>query len=852
MGQNIIKTSDITKFWAGVLQLGILLVALYATSFYSYVLFHSLAEIASVVIAVAIFLVAWNSKSFSDNSYYLLIGFGFLAVGIIDLFHTFEYKGVGIIHPGGDTNTATQLWLAGRYLIALSFFTSPFLKARKINLAVVITTFAAIAAFLFLTIFQWEVFPAAYVDGSGLTPFKIISEYIIIALFVFSFIFFYKMRREFHRRVFYLISSVLIIMILTEFSFTLYVGVYDFFNLLGHLLKVAAYYFAYLGIVEFGLMKPYRTLFKDLKDKEVSLRESEERYRSLVELSPEPIVVHSQAKIIYANEGAAEIFGVKSREEIIGKKLVDLFHLGYDDIVSPEIKKVDNGQWTQTASNEMKIMRANGEKIDVEIKGRKIIYEGTPAVESVIHDVTERKKTEQKIGHLASFPQLNPNPVIEVNSKGEVSYFNAAATAVLNQLDTKQDFSMFFPADFSKLLEKLNLSKEDRALYREVNIDGRTFAESILLNPGFGVMRLYVTDITKRKLAEEELKRAADEWSMTFNSISDLIFILDNNHTVIRVNKALCDFLGKTEKEIIGRKCFEFMHKQREPWATCPLKITRQSKKPHTEEIDEPTLGKVLLVTTSPILNDKNEIIGIVHIAKDITERKKIERSKDEFISLASHQLRTPLTNISLASELLLRGAEGNVDPMQKEMLDEIYRSTKRMTALISNMLNVSRIEMGTLAIQPKPMNIGKSAEEIVNELQSQINEKKLILKKEFQSGLPGIKFDEAVFRIILENLLTNAIRYTPRGGTIAVGLAQKSNQLVLSVCDTGCGIPKDDQENIFQKLFRAENAKKISSDGHGLGLYMVKSMAEKTGMKIDFKSQEGQGTEFFVSLPIY
>jgi PAS domain S-box-containing protein len=851
MPHKMIKTSDITHFWTAALQLGIIIIALWAMSLHSYVLFHTMAEIVSVVFAVAIFLVAWNARRYWNNNYYILIGFGFLFVGIIDLFHAFEYKGLGIIQEGGNANVATQLWLAGRFLMALAFLGAAFLNNQKIKAATIFSVFAGVTTLLFLSIFYWKIFPIAYVDGIGLTAFKKISEYVIISLFLVTLVFFYRMRQKFHGRVFGLLSLVLLIMSLTEISFTLYVGVYDFFNLLGHLLKIVAYYLAYIGIVEYGLMNPYSTIFKDLKDKEAVLLESEERYRSLVEFSPDAIVVHKNGIIKYVNGAANELFGIKGKESLTGKEFVESFQFNYRDMVSQRIGKIESGELKRTPLTEMKIIRAGKEIVDVEIKGIKIMFNGEQAIESIITDITERKQSQEKIKHMASFPALNPNPVIEISANGMVTYYNDAALTVLSKMGIKKDMKFFFPSDLSDILKELNVSKTEKTLYREITIKHRTFAQSIYLNKQFNVVRLYISEITKRKQAEEKVQRAMNEWVLMFNSISDPAFILGVNHTVKYVNKAMCDFAGVGESELVGKKCFEFMHKQHEPWTTCPMKITCKSKKPHTEEIYEPTLGKTLLITTSPILDDKGEIIGILHISKDITEKKKIEKAKDEFISLASHQLRTPLASISLASELLLRGSAGSADIEQKEMLDDIYNSTKRMSALIEHMLNVSRIELGTLAIKLEPMEIVKRVEEIIDELESQITEKKLVLKKEFENGLSMIKFDENILRIIVENLLVNAIRYTASGGIITVALAKEKSHIMLSVCDTGCGISKSQQDRIFQKSFRGENAKQISADGHGLGLYMVKEVADKTGAKISFVSEENKGTTFFVSFKV-
>lgn len=741
MPYKMIKTSDITHFRTALLQLIVLIVSLWTTSLYSYVLFHTLAEIVSVILAVAIFLVAWNARRYWNNNYYILLGLGFLFAGAIDLFHAFEYKGVGIIHNGGDANTATQLWLAGRFLLALSFLAAAFLSARKVKVAHILAVIVPATILMLVAIF-WDIFPVAYIEGEGLTMFKKTSEYFIILLFCIAFFFFYRMRERFHERVFSLLSLVLLFMVLTEISFLLYVGVYDFFNLFGHMLKIAAYYLAYIGIVEYGLMSPYASLFKDLKDKEAVLLESEERYRSLVEFSPDAIIVHRDGIVEYVNGEAAELFDVKEKDTLIGKELIELFHPNYHDLIRERLRKIESGEISRTALAEMKIVRPDKEIVDVEVKGMKVMFGGRRAIESIISNITERKQ------------------------------------------------------------------------------------------------------------AEEKIQRAMDEWVLMFNSISDPAFIMDTDHVVKHVNKAMCDFSKMSEGELVGKKCFEFMHKQLSPWTTCPMRKTCQNKKPHTEEIYEPIINKTLLVTTSPILDNEGKIIGILHIAKDITEKKEIEKAKDEFISLASHQLRTPLSSISLASELLLRGAGGDMIPEQKELLDEIYESTKRMSALIGNMLNVSRIELGTLAFNPEPMEMSKSIEEIANELESQIKDKKLVLKKEFEPGLAMIEFDKNILRIIVENLLTNAIRYTASGGAITVSLAKEASQIVLKVCDTGCGIPKSEQGMIFQKSFRAKNAKQISADGHGLGLYMVKEVVDKIGAKISFVSEEHKGTTFSVSFP--
>jgi signal transduction histidine kinase len=235
----------------------------------------------------------------------------------------------------------------------------------------------------------------------------------------------------------------------------------------------------------------------------------------------------------------------------------------------------------------------------------------------------------------------------------------------------------------------------------------------------------------------------------------------------------------------------------------------------------------------------------------DITERKNIEKAKDEFFSLASHQLRTPLANIRLSSELMLRGITGENSPEQKGFLEEIQKATKKMGILISNLLNVSRMEMGNFDIKEEAMDIGSVAGSIVKDFAPLVTEKGISYSISTDPNLPVIYFDENVLHIIIENLISNSLRYTPKGGSIDFRLRKQNDHILIEVSDTGCGISGDQKEAVFKKSFRTNKAKSITSEGVGLGLYMVKSVCDKIGAKIWFESKPEKETTFYVSLPI-
>jgi signal transduction histidine kinase len=261
--------------------------------------------------------------------------------------------------------------------------------------------------------------------------------------------------------------------------------------------------------------------------------------------------------------------------------------------------------------------------------------------------------------------------------------------------------------------------------------------------------------------------------------------------------------------------------------------------------------GKNIPITKSiaPIRNENGKISGSVVVFKDITHEYEVDRAKTEFVSLASHQLRTPLSAINWYAEMLINTT--CKPPLQKKYLNEIYQSNQRMINLVNSLLNISRLEMGTFIIEPEECDILKIIDTIITELTPKLKEKKINFKKNYNLTIPSIKLDPKLIRIIFQNLLHNAIKYNKTGGEIELEINQKSNDLHIAVRDTGIGIPKQQQQNIFLKFFRADNVRQTETEGTGLGLYLVKSIVTKIGGKIWFKSKENKETIFFITIPL-
>lgn len=253
-------------FSASSLLFIVALIGLFAVSHYSFLLFHVLAEFFSIVVAAAMFMIAWNTQRFMKNNYLLFLGSAYLFVGFIDLLHTLAYKGMGVF-PDAGANLPTQLWLAGRYLEAGSLLIAPFLIGRTPRFKLGLFIFTCVTALLLSSIFLgW--FPDAYLPGSGLTAFKIGSEYVICLMLLAAARFLWKKREHFQQTILNLVIMALAATIISELLFTFYINVYGLSNLMGHYFKIISFFLIYLAVIRKGLTDPYSLLFRRLAERE--------------------------------------------------------------------------------------------------------------------------------------------------------------------------------------------------------------------------------------------------------------------------------------------------------------------------------------------------------------------------------------------------------------------------------------------------------------------------------------------------------------------------------------------------------------------------------------------------------
>lgn len=365
-----------------------------------------------------------------------------------------------------------------------------------------------------------------------------------------------------------------------------------------------------------------------------------------------------------------------------------------------------------------------------------------------------------------------------------------------------------------------------------------------------------VTDAIKEK--DRELKKQAD-YALMFQEAADasaapVIITNAKPNTIIYVNRAWEQLTGYSFEEAKGKNP-RFLQSGKTPPAVYKRMWDTLSKgKPFmTEEIvnrrkDGTEYQEQLVVSPIPKHGETAFYVGVF---QDITRRKEIERAKTEFVSLAAHQLRTPVSIINWYAEMLSGGELGKLNSVQKKYVGEIHHNSQRMGSLVAALLNASRVELGTFAIEPSPSDIMAITERVFGDFAPQIKEKKLYIEKHYAKSLPTLNADPRLLGIVMENLISNAVKYTPDGGTVTCEISTNDSELVIAVHDTGVGIPKNDQPKIFTKLFRADNARLKDPDGTGIGLYIVRAVLEESGGRIWFTSEEHKGSSFFVAIPL-
>lgn len=419
------------------------LVGLYYANLYSFLLFHVLIEIFSVIVAFAIFMFTWNTRQKIHNSGLILLGAAYLVVGGLDLLHMLSYKGMGVFGGAYGANAATQLWIAARYIESISLAVAPLVANREIRMTRAITVYTGLLILVIIGVFIRPVFPTCYIEGVGLTPFKKISEYVIAAILMAGLAILARRKRHFDPVVCRMLTASILLTVASELMFTFYISVYGISNLVGHLFKLASFWLIYKAIIETGLQRPYTLLFRELA-------QSEKRYCNLVDTLPTGICEIDPAfRITYINPAGLEIIGYDEEDVRRGINLDMVLKPDDHEKARKRIDVLLGGR--PIASTEYRIIRKDGSREDVIVNSTPIYRDGDLiSIQTTLTDVTAFNRLKSRL-HQAG--KMEAVAILAGGMAHEVNNLLMGVAGRIELLKLSAGQRQLKDSDFSKVLD---------------------------------------------------------------------------------------------------------------------------------------------------------------------------------------------------------------------------------------------------------------------------------------------------------------------------------------------------------------------------------------------------------------
>ncbi|MBU6142272.1 PAS domain S-box protein [Patescibacteria group bacterium] len=384
-------------------------------------------------------------------------------------------------------------------------------------------------------------------------------------------------------------------------------------------------------------------------------------------------------------------------------------------------------------------------------------------------------------------------------------------------------------------------------------MDARALIGLFALFAVFGIAT--VTSFLRRAIAQNkklsEAQEALKKFQLAVERSSEHIVITDLDGRIIYANAAAAATTGYSDAELLGATPAVWGKQMNDDFYRALWKTIKSEKREFFGEmVNRRKNGELYRVEAHiyPLLDPQGNAMFFVGIERDVTERKRLEETRSNFISIASHQLRTPLSAMRWIAELLASGDAGTLTDQQGDLVKDLHRSALRLGALVRGLLNIVRIESAELAVRLEPVDPAAVCAAAIEDQLPRARKKGITIS--CRGSAPVFSTDPVILREIVRNFLDNALNYTDPGGRITLELEEKEGTVIVAVRDTGMGIPIAQQQMIFTKFFRADNAAHRTVDGSGLGLYIARSLAELLGGKVWFTSEEGSGSAFFAAFP--
>ncbi|MDD5437131.1 MAG: PAS domain S-box protein [Candidatus Omnitrophica bacterium] len=614
----------------------------------------------------------------------------------------------------------------------------------------------------------------------------------------------------------------------------------------------------------------YLLIFRPLSREIIERKRSEKELRRLaaiVESSDDAIIGKTMdGKIVTWNHGAEKIYGYAAGEAT-GKPISIIAPPERKDEMFQILDRIKHG--VPYEHYETIRMKKNGEKIHVSLtispiydtSGRMI------GISTISRDITEQKITEELLRHAKERAELlfriSPSAIFTMDKDLHITSWNDKAEKITGY--SREDVM----SKVCPVLAGLPCSKEGNlkinddakpVMGHECNIvtkNGRTL--TVLKNIDYlrdskgriSVIIESFEDITDSKKLEDELRESRDYLNEIINSVADPVFVKDRQHRWVLVNEAYCSFMGYAEKELLGRTDRDFFPpKEADLFWEKDEEVFKSGEENLSEENFTDRSGIVHIISTKKRLY--TDIKGerfIVGIIRDITERKRIERLKDEFIGTVSHELRTPLSITKEGISLVLDNIPGPINEQQSRILTVSKNNIDRLARIINSLLDISRIESGKMDIRHETFDILAIIRQVAGAFELKIREKNLAMRTSLPKDGITIRGDTDAVAQVLTNLIGNSYKFT-NNGFIEVSAKDAGDSVEISIADTGIGISREDMPKLFEKFQQFGRVSGPGEKGTGLGLAIAKGIVIAHKGKIWVESEPGKGTKVSFTLP--
>ena len=774
---------------------------IYLISRNNYNLFHSLADGATIVIAASAFAIIWNSRHRVDNHYFLYVGIAFLFFAFLDLLHLLGNKNMGVFPEYG--NLGPTFYIASRYLLSISLVIAPLFIRRRLNTTLMFAAYSAVTLLILLSIFRWEIFPACIVEGVGLTPFKVVSDYVICVILLCSIGVLLLSRRSFDPKVLKIIVTSIILSIATGLTFTLYADPFGITNLVGHLFQIAAFYLIYLAFIETSLTKPHEILFRELKQNE----EKEKRQNRILEGINR---IFSKAITCKTEQELGKVC-LEVVETLTESAISFIAEIGPDGLLHG-ITISDPGWAACSMTDRTEPGRTPG--------GFRI------------HGLFGRVLKSGK-SLLANDPAHHPDSIGTPEGHPTLTAF----------LGTP-------------------LIREGRTVGM-IAVGNRKGGYAAEQQQALEALAPVVLQALLKKRTELELQASETRFRAFFESAAVGTAELGPDGSFLHVNQRLCGITGYSIAELLRMTPVDLSppEETRQNREIMDAYLHGSASVFDMERRCRKKDGSIIWVriTAAIIRGEKGEPLMSAAIVIDITSRRlaeealnqqsaKLEAANKELESFAysvSHDLRAPLRAVDGFSRMLLRKAADKLSEDEKRQFEVIRYNTQKMGQLIDDLLSFSRL--GRQAISMRDIDMAELAENIWQELLTANPGRRMTLK---MADLPAAFGDPPLITQVLTNLLSNAVKFTRKRQEALIEIGGKAGdaETVYYVRDNGAGFDMKYQEKLFGVFQRLHGENEY--EGTGVGLAIVQRVIHRHGGRAWAEGEEERGATFYFTLP--